>query len=100
MTTGGRTPDAAELAEDLAEIKRMLHDGNRDTRQSFVDLTRTIEATYVRKDVYASDQRESERRVSRVEERNTWAFRTALTAFVLPLLVLIVGALWLSGGTP
>lgn len=96
--TAARVPDPGELAEDLAEIKRAVERGARDTRLAIDALASRIESTYVRKDVYEARHATLVDKVGKFEDRLTWSFRTAVTALVLPILVGVVLTIILSGG--
>lgn len=96
--TERRVPDPGELAEDLAEIKRAVEHGARDTRAAIDALAARIESTYVRQDVYRLAHQNLEGRVKTVEDRHTWLARTSITALILPVIVTIVAAIILSGG--
>lgn len=93
-----RVPDPSELAEDLAEIKQMVASGSRETRDAIDALALKIETTYVRRDVYDARHTILEVRVGKVEERQTWTNRTAITAIVLPILVAVVAVYIQTGG--
>lgn len=95
-----RVPDPSELAEDLARIERAVERGSAETRQAIDALASRIESTYVRRDVYDADQRMIIGQVSKLDRSSTWAARTAVTAVVLPILVGIVVALFMSWGGP
>lgn len=96
MTGRERSPD--ELAEDLAEIKRAVEHGSRDTRMAIEALVAEIKSTYVRQDVYARDHTYLTGRMAKLEGAVTWAWRTGITALVLPVLVGIVITLLVTGG--
>lgn len=96
--SGGRVPDPAELADDLAEIKAAVEAGARDTRRAIDTLATRIESTYMRQDVFHLAHNGLEHRVKNVEERHTWLSRTAITALVLPVIVAVVAAVLLAGG--
>lgn len=91
-----RSPD--ELAEDLAEIKRAVEHGARDTRQALEALGAEIKSTYVRQDVYGRDHEHMNGRVSTLEGSIRWVWRTAVGAFLLPLLVGIITFVLITGG--
>lgn len=94
---GGRVPEPAELADDLAEIKAAVERGAKETRQAIEALSSRIESTYVRRDVYEARHQTLVEKVSKVEERHTWVSRTAMAALFLPIVVTIVAAIILGG---
>lgn len=104
MTTG-RVPELAELAEDLARIEAAIERGANENRKALDAISKRIEDRYVTKEAYEGHRRlmdhrfeAIDRQVGKVEDRHTWLARTAVTALVLPILVLIIGALVLTGG--
>lgn len=96
MSTG-RIPEPAELADDLAEIKRAVERGARETHDAIERLSNRIESTYVRRDVYEARHQTLVEKVTKVEERHTWVSRTAMAALFLPIVVSIVAAIVLGG---
>lgn len=82
-----REPSTSEIAEDLREI-----------RAGIDRLIDTVERTYVRLDVYRAEQASLELRVGRVEERNQWLARVAVSGLALPILVAVILGLIVAGG--
>lgn len=61
------------------------------------ELSQTVQSTYVRRDVYSGDHQGMSTRLKVIEDRQTWIARTAVTGVVLPFLVTIMAAIYLTG---
>lgn len=99
----GREPSADELAEDFAELKRMLEALMAELKAGYVPRELyeanhrslraeiALEMAAMRRDVDSKASAETANatngRVKSLEEKQTWATRTAVTALVSPLLV-------------
>lgn len=108
MAAGGRTPDPAELAEDMAELKHMLAEVHAKLDRLPFLRTDVYEArhTSLRNEIALQmaefDRRllDEGRRIGTLEDRSTWVSRTAVAGLLLPIIVaLVVGALIAGGGT-
>lgn len=93
-----REPTLGEVADDLRELRDAVDKNGDELRRAVDRLTEQIAETYVRKDVYEARHGTLIDRVAKVEERQTWSTRTAVTALLLPILVAVIVALVLTGG--
>lgn len=93
-----REPTLGEIAEDLSEIKSILS-----------NLPDHIARTYVRQDVYNarhdalraavdSAQLSMTKRIEELEASLKWAWRTAVTGLMLPMIVAVLTALIVALG--
>lgn len=105
MTT--RVPDPSELAEDLARIERAIERGATETRQAIEQLSTRIEERYVTKEAFQGYSALVEQRIGdeglggkvrKMEDRNVWLVRAVVGSLVLPLLVIVLAALFVNGG--
>jgi hypothetical protein len=94
-----REVSIGELAEDV-----------RDLADAVRALSLSIETTYVRRDVYDlahaqliatvdANNRRHDAEIAAIEQRQTLIARTAVTALLLPLITVILGALLVGSFT-
>lgn len=88
----------------LRAIDEKIKDRDKSTAQTLTtlsevlkELAHNVQSTYVRRDVYHGDHAATTGRLKGIEDRQTWVARTAVTGVILPFLVTIMAAIYLTG---
>lgn len=102
-----REPSPGELGERLDRFEdalkglvRTFHDDLEADIRDLKDQMTRMEDKVVWRDTYKSDRKSTKYRLDTIEERQRWTWRASITGVVLPIIVIVVGAILVANLVP
>ena len=89
-----RVPDVEEVAEDVRDLALAVRSLEVTVNTRFTELS----TTFLPREVYEAYHSTLRAEVARIDDRLTWAWRTAVAGLLLPIMVSIIVALVMTLG--